>query len=125
MLAFRGLLAVGGMAAPVEALERLAALLRAAPRQGQGAALSNPQIEELGWTPKEAEAVLRALGFVPATRPRPGEPIAWKRRRQGQPKLEAAPSPASPFAALAALKDKPAPARRSRRPRRRRGKATA
>jgi ATP-dependent RNA helicase SUPV3L1/SUV3 len=117
-LAFRGLMALAPMAVPVEPLERLDALLRAAPRQGQGAVLSEQQIEELGWTAKETEAVLRALGFVPATRPKAGEPVAWKRRRQGAPKPEAPPSPASPFAALAALKDRPPPSRR-RRPRRR------
>jgi ATP-dependent RNA helicase SUPV3L1/SUV3 len=120
ILAFRGLLAVGAQAVPVEQLERLDALLRAAPRQGQSALLSDQAVEELGWTANEAAAVLRGLGFTPTTRPKAGEPIAWRRRRPaGEPAVEDRPSPASPFAALAALKDKPPPARR-RRPRRRR-----
>jgi len=119
-LAFRGLMAVGALAVPVEQLERLDALLRAAPRQGQGALLSDQAIGELGWTAEEAAAVLRALGFTPTAKPRAGEPVAWRRRRPaGEPRAEAQPSRASPFAALAALKDKPVPPRR-RRPRRRR-----
>jgi ATP-dependent RNA helicase SUPV3L1/SUV3 len=119
-LAYRGLMAVGALVVPIEQLERLDALLRAAPRQGQGALLSDQAIEELGWTAKEAAAVLRGLGFTPASRPGDGEPVAWRRRRTGAgPPAEAAPSRASPFAALAALKDKPPPTRR-RRPRRRR-----
>jgi ATP-dependent RNA helicase SUPV3L1/SUV3 len=119
-MAFRGLMAVGALAVPVEQLERLDALLRAAPRQGQGALLSDQAVEELGWTPREAAAVLRGLGFTPTAKPREGEPIAWRRRRTPDaPKADHQPSRASPFAALAALKDKPPPARR-RRPRRRR-----
>jgi ATP-dependent RNA helicase SUPV3L1/SUV3 len=124
-LAFRGLMAVGGLAVPVEQLERLDALLRAASRQGQGALLSDQAIEELGWTAKEAAAVLRGLGFTPTSRPKAGEPVAWRRRRtEAAPQAEAAPSRASPFAALAALKDKPPPSRR-RRPRRRRAAKAA
>jgi ATP-dependent RNA helicase SUPV3L1/SUV3 len=119
-LAFRGLMAVGALAVPVEQLERLDVLMRAAPRQGQGALLSDQAIEELGWTAKEAAAVLRGLGFIPLSRPKAGEPAAWRRRRSAaEPIAETAPSRASPFAALAALKDRPPPARR-RRPRRRR-----
>jgi ATP-dependent RNA helicase SUPV3L1/SUV3 len=125
-LAFRGLMAVGGLAVPVEQLERLDALLRAAPRQGQGALLSDQAIEELGWTAQEAAAVLRGLGFTPTARPKTGEPVAWRRRHPaGEPKAEVHASRASPFAALAALKDKPPPDRRRRRPRRRAGKAAA
>jgi ATP-dependent RNA helicase SUPV3L1/SUV3 len=122
-LAFRGLMTVGALAVPVEQLERLDALLRAAPRQGQGALLSDQAIEELGWTDQEAAAVLRGLGFTPTARPKAGEPVAWRRRRtDASPKAESQPSRASPFAALAALKDQPPPARR-RRPRRRAAKA--
>jgi ATP-dependent RNA helicase SUPV3L1/SUV3 len=119
-LAFRGLMAVGALAVPVEQLERLDVLLRAAPRQGQGALLSDQAIEELGWTAAEAAAVLRGLGFAPTARPKPGQPTAWRRRRPAAaPKAGAEAPRASPFAALAALKDRPPPARR-RRPRRRR-----
>ncbi len=119
-LAFRGLMAIGALAVPVEQLERLDVLLRAAPQQGQGALLSDQAIAELGWTAEEAAAVLRGLGFTPAIKPKAGQPIAWRRRRTpAMPKVEHQPPRASPFAALAALKDKPPPARR-RRPRRRR-----
>jgi ATP-dependent RNA helicase SUPV3L1/SUV3 len=125
-LAFRGLMAVGALAVPVEQLERLDALLRAAPRQGQGALLSDQAIEELGWTAQEAAAVLRGLGFTPATKIMDGEPVAWRRRRtSAELKAEATPSRASPFAALAALKDKPPQARRRRPRRRRAAKASA
>jgi ATP-dependent RNA helicase SUPV3L1/SUV3 len=125
-LAFRGLMAVDALAVPVEQLERLDVLLRAAPRQGQGALLSDHAIEDLGWTGKEAAAVLRGLGFTPTARPKAGEPVAWRRRRTaGAAKAEAQPPRASPFAALAALKDKPPPGRRRRRPRRRKPARTS
>ncbi len=117
-LAGRGLRAVGPLAVPVEALERLDALLREGPRQGPGSVLSDQALHELGWTAEEASQVLRALGFTPAARPRPGEPLAWRRRQP--PRSPAAPGP-SPFAALAVLKDQPRPARRRRRPQRRAG----
>jgi ATP-dependent RNA helicase SUPV3L1/SUV3 len=121
-LAGRGLRAVGPLAVPVEALETLDALLRAAPRQGGGAVLDDAALAELGWTTGEAAAVLRALSFAPVAKPKPGEPTAWRRRRPAEPAgAEPAPIPQSPFAALAALKDRPAPARRARKPRRRRG----
>jgi ATP-dependent RNA helicase SUPV3L1/SUV3 len=119
-LAFRGLRALGALAVPVEQLERLDGLLRAAPRQGAGAVLSDQALGELTWTAQDAAAVLRALAFAPANKPRPGEPIAWRRRRAAaEPAPDPAISPASPFAALAALKDRPQPGRRDRRPRRR------
>jgi ATP-dependent RNA helicase SUPV3L1/SUV3 len=120
-LAFRGLRAVGPLAAPVEQLERLDALSRSAPRQGGGFLLSEPALAELGWTDQEVRTVLRALGFTTTTRPKAGEPTAWRRRhRAADVKAEPVPPTGSPFAALAALKDKPAPKRRNRRPRRRR-----
>jgi ATP-dependent RNA helicase SUPV3L1/SUV3 len=65
--------------------------------------------------------ILRALGFAPAARPKPGEPLAWRRRNDKAEPTRPAPSPGSPFAALAALKDLPPPARRARR--RRKSKA--
>jgi ATP-dependent RNA helicase SUPV3L1/SUV3 len=111
-----GLRAVGGHAVPVEALERLDALLRAAPRQGQGAVFSDQAREELGWSEGEARAVLKGLNFAPSAKPKLGEPVAWRRRNEKPERAETRPAPAhSPFAALAALKDKPAPARRPRR----------
>ncbi|NEX95407.1 phosphonate-binding protein, partial [Caulobacter sp. 17J65-9] len=63
-LSARGLRAVGGLAVPVEALERLDALLRAAPKQAGGAMLSDQAREELGWSEAEAGAVLRGLGYA-------------------------------------------------------------
>ena len=123
-LAFRGLRAVGALAVPVEQLEQLDALSRAAPRQGGGFLLSDEAIADLGWSASETQAVLRALGFTPASRPKVGEPGVWRRRRQtATPKPQAAPARGSPFAALAALKTKPPPTRRNRRPRRRKGAA--
>jgi ATP-dependent RNA helicase SUPV3L1/SUV3 len=111
-----GLRAVGGYAVPAEALERLDALLRAAPRQGQGAVFSDQAREELGWGEAEARAVLKGLNFAPSARPKLGEPVAWRRRNEKPERAETRPAPAhSPFAALAALKDKPPPARRPRR----------
>ena len=101
---------------PVEALERLDALLRAAPKQGQ---LSDQAREELGWSASEARDILRALNFAPTTRPKEGEPVIWRRRNEKRkPQTVSAPPPNSPFAALAALKEQPAAA--ARRPRRRR-----
>jgi ATP-dependent RNA helicase SUPV3L1/SUV3 len=130
-LAGRGLRAVGSLAVPVEALERLDGLIRAAPRQAGGAAIAETAWTELGWTPGEGASVLRALGFTPAARAKPGEPVVWRRRRTIEAKPVAdtprnlSKMAASPFAALAALKDQPAPARRNRRPRRRKPMAPA
>jgi ATP-dependent RNA helicase SUPV3L1/SUV3 len=121
-LAGRGLRAVGSLAVPVEQLEALDALIRAAPRQGGGVAIADQAWAELGWTLAEAGAVMRALDFTPAGKPKPGEPALWRRRRS--PEARPTPEPtlpaASPFAALAALKPRPVPERRARRPRRRR-----
>jgi len=120
VLAAHGLRAVRGLAVPVDQLERLGDLLRAAPAQNGGAVLTDAARETLGWSAEEAETILRGLGFAPANRPTADGPIGWRRRAVR--KAEPAPvvRPHSPFAALAALKDKPVPARR---PRRRRKKA--
>ncbi|MDP3748849.1 MAG: helicase-related protein [Phenylobacterium sp.] len=119
-LAAFGLRAVGGHAVPVEALEQLDALLRAAPRQGQGSLLTDQAHEALGWSAAETAAILRGLNFTPAAKVQPGEPVAW-RRRGDKPSARTETPMASPFAALAALKDRPVPARRPRR--RRKAKA--
>jgi ATP-dependent RNA helicase SUPV3L1/SUV3 len=127
VLAAHGLRAVAGFAVPVEALEALDAALRAAPRQAGGSALGDEALTALGWTTAEAGQILRALGFAPVRKAKPGEPALWRRRQPH--KAEAAKAhplaKASPFAALATLTSKPAPAardrrrpRRSRRPRR-------
>jgi ATP-dependent RNA helicase SUPV3L1/SUV3 len=121
-----GLRAAGPHAVPVEALERLDELLRAAPRQGGGVLLTDQAREALGWSEAEAHALLRAVGFAPANRPKPGEAVAWRRRGQraeARPDAPVRPPAHSPFAALAALQA-PAPAEpRRRRPRRRKPKA--
>ncbi|MDP3174224.1 MAG: phosphonate-binding protein, partial [Phenylobacterium sp.] len=116
-LGAHGLRAVGGHAVPVESLERLDELLRAAPRQGQGALLSDQAREELGWTEAETLAILRSLGFSPIARPVVGQPTAWRRRNDARPPTPASAPTDSPFAALAALRQVAAPlaARRRRR----------
>jgi ATP-dependent RNA helicase SUPV3L1/SUV3 len=114
-LSAQGLLAVGGLAVPVEQLERLDELLRAAPKAGGAVVFSDQAREELGWSEAEARQILLGLGFAPATKPKAGEPLAWRRRHERSAPPAAAPKPHSPFAALAALKDQPAPARRPRR----------
>jgi ATP-dependent RNA helicase SUPV3L1/SUV3 len=120
-LSARGLRAIGALAAPVEALEKLDMLLRAAPRRGGGSALTDQSLQELGWTQGEAFAVMRALDFTPVAKSKPGEAVAWRRRRSIEPQPTVAAPTTSPFAALAVLKDQPPPVRRSRKPRRRRG----
>jgi ATP-dependent RNA helicase SUPV3L1/SUV3 len=115
-LAAFGLRAVRGLAVPVEQLERLDELLRAAPRAGGGAALSDQAREELGWSAEEARRILRGLGFVAVKGQ--DQPAAWRRRAEPDaPERPARPQPHSPFAALAALK--PAAAGSARRSRRR------
>jgi len=116
-LAAFGLRAVGGLAAPVEQLERLDELLRAGVKQGGGVILSDQARDELGWSPDETRQILRGLGF--AAIKRAGEETAWRRRFEKDFAVEHRPIvPHSPFAALAALKGEPAPARRPRRRRR-------
>jgi ATP-dependent RNA helicase SUPV3L1/SUV3 len=116
-LSARGLRAVGDLVLPVDALERLDALLRGAPRQGAGVSLSEQAVEELGWSMAEASQVMRGLGFVPMGPKEQAAPLAWRLARRGRER-PAPPGKApahSPFAALAALKA--APPRRRRRPR--------
>jgi ATP-dependent RNA helicase SUPV3L1/SUV3 len=121
VLAAFGLRAVGRYAAPVEALDKLDALLRAAPTQGQASLVSDQLREALGWSEIELRDILRALGFAPAAKTHPGEPVAWRRRNDRVEPARPTVAPGSPFAALAALKDLPPPARRVRR--RRKSKA--
>jgi ATP-dependent RNA helicase SUPV3L1/SUV3 len=113
VLAAYGLRAVRGLAVPVEQLERLDELLRAAPRASGGATLSDQAREELGWSPDAARRILRGLGFVTV---KGSEPAAWRRRAEPEARPQPAKSqPHSPFAALAALKPAAAPTRRRRR----------
>jgi ATP-dependent RNA helicase SUPV3L1/SUV3 len=99
---------------PVEQLERLDELLRAGVKQGGGVVLSDVARESLGWNEDETRTILKGLGFAAIRRS--GEATAWRRRFEREFAVEhRAVPPHSPFAALAALKDQPAPARRPRR----------
>jgi ATP-dependent RNA helicase SUPV3L1/SUV3 len=123
-LAAFGLRAVRGLAVPVEQLERLDELLRAAPKAGGGVLLSDQAREALGWSEREAGQILKGLGFA-AVRHEAGAPAAWRRRVEKDFAVERAPrAPAhSPFAALAALQ--PAAGPPGRRPRRRKPRRRA
>ena len=61
-LSFRGLRAVGGVAAAIVALERIGEIARDA--GNEGFALSRDILAELGWGSSDAERVLRGLGFA-------------------------------------------------------------
>ena len=117
-LAAFGLRAVRGLTVPVEQLERLDELLRAAVRQGGGVVFSDQARESLGWSADEAREILKGLGFAAVKRP--DQAVAWRRRVEREFAVEHRPivAPNSPFAALAALKGQPAPKRRPRRRRR-------
>jgi ATP-dependent RNA helicase SUPV3L1/SUV3 len=122
-LALRGLRAVGALAAPVEALERLDGLLRAGPERNGGQVLTQETIAALGWSEADARAVMRGLDFAPIGK---GETAAWRRRKRPHAGPEPRPPEVSPFAALAALKPLAAePQGRQLRPRRRRRKRAA
>jgi len=111
-LGLRGLRAVGGYAAPVAALERLDALSRA-PAVGGVVTLDAALLDELKWGRREAEAVLRALGFAPASSDESGEAARWRRRTAPhKPPLRAA--------APAVVPAERAPSRGARRRRARR-----
>jgi ATP-dependent RNA helicase SUPV3L1/SUV3 len=117
-LAALGLRAVGGLAAPVEALEKLDELLRAAPRSSGAATLDDAAIASLGWSRPETEQILRGLGFLRARKTADDAASAWRRRAPQKPQQAKAAPTASPFAALAALT--PPAMRRPRRKRPRR-----
>jgi ATP-dependent RNA helicase SUPV3L1/SUV3 len=115
VLAARGVRACGPYAVPVLDLERLDEILRAAPREAGGSALSDQALEPLGWPAAATGPVLRALGYAPARRKADGAPQVWRRRAEPKPAAAAVTArPDSPFAALAAL-TVPPPARRKRR----------
>jgi ATP-dependent RNA helicase SUPV3L1/SUV3 len=115
-LAANGLRLVGRHVAPVEMLERLDALLREGQQARRGGADRRRRATALGWTPAEAAAVLRALDYTPALRPKEGDPILWKRRGAQRPEPKVTARPDSPFAALAKLTEPPL---RRKKPRRR------
>jgi ATP-dependent RNA helicase SUPV3L1/SUV3 len=106
-LALRGLRGVAGLAAPVETLERLDALIRAAPQEAGAFRLAPEVWTDFGWERDPAERLLRALGFVPARKPDAEGSSSWRRRGR--------PAEASP--ALSAALPPATPARRRRRPR--------
>ncbi len=110
-LAARGLRACGGFAVPIERLERLGELQRAARAAGKPPVLTAEAREELGWSGAEAAEILKALGFV-----RGRKQAGWRPRKAGEAPA-AKPPVHSPFAALAALKPRETPKRRA--PRRR------
>ena len=123
-LGWRGLAAIGGLAAPVAMLEALSDVIRQAPRIAGAVKLEDAALQAAGLDPQIAARLLKALGYARARRLTEGEPSLWRYRRpkppRGVPAASAPlPPPAStPFAALAALQQ-PA-ARPKRRPARRR-----
>lgn len=123
-LAARGRRQVGAFTLPVGELEQLDHLLREQPQAHGAFTLPIDAAERLGWPAEQVGEVLRALGFTPTRKAAPGEPSVWRRRRTKieRPATLAA-TPASPFAALAALNQ--SPPRRARRPRRRKSRAAA
>jgi len=114
-LAAWGLRAVGALAAPVEALESLDALIRAAPRRAGGVLLDDAALAGLGWPADQAGAILRGLDYIPARKPVPGQPILWRRRQARPAEAPAKSGAASPFAALAGLAPTAARSPRRRR----------
>jgi ATP-dependent RNA helicase SUPV3L1/SUV3 len=120
-LSLRGLRAVGGLAAPIVALEQLDALARAALPDGAGAVELTPALlADLQWKSEDAERVLRGLGFARVRKGEAADPPLWRRRRAPAETAPAGPV-ATPFAALAPLsKPSPPAGRRARRGRSRR-----
>jgi len=122
-LSLRGLRAVAGLATPVLQLERLDALARNSAQEGT-LALTPSLMSDLGAKPGQAEAILRALGFVRIRKADPGEPSLWRRRSLAARvpvQTRAAAAPAAPAAGSRAK----APALPSRRARRRRARRRA
>ena len=99
---------IAGLAAPVEALERLDALIRAAPQEGGAWQLPAEVWTGLGWEPGPAERILRALGFVLVRKAgrRGTRPLASPRASGARPRRRFRPL----------FRGRP-PARRRRRPR--------
>ena len=118
VLSAHGLRAVGRWGVPIMDLDRLDDLIRAAPRLGQGTVVGPEIASQLGWGEAEMRDILRALNFAPTAKPKPGEPTAWRRRSEIKPSVPTPVRPASPFAALEALKSTPSPVRRHKRRRR-------
>ncbi len=79
-LGLRGLRAVAGLAVSALTLERLDALSRKAAQPEGTIALTPALMDALGWNLGQAEAILRALGFVRIRKADPSEPSLWRRR---------------------------------------------
>ena len=121
LLAAFGLRAVAGLSVPLDLLERLDETLRAAPRDAGGAVLTAQALEALGLDPATGAAILKGLGFTTARKPRPGEPVVWRRRKDRalpSPTPTEPPRPDNPFAALSVLNATPEHRKRPRPPRR-------
>jgi len=122
-LSLRGLRGVGGVAAPVLALERLDALARSEGGRAVPLELTPKLAASLGWTPTETERVLRALGFARIRKAGEAAPSLWRLRpiaaREPARHPPTASAPASPPQSVRA-----APARRKAR-RRRLGRVAA
>jgi ATP-dependent RNA helicase SUPV3L1/SUV3 len=115
-LGLRGLMAVGGVAAPAVLLERLGEALRAG-AGGGGLRLTDAARSALELSEAEADRLLRDLGFAPMRKGGADESRPWRRRAPRTATPAVAPAPLSPFAVLAALKAPPRPPRRRRAPR--------
>jgi ATP-dependent RNA helicase SUPV3L1/SUV3 len=89
-LAYRGLRSVGGIVAPILALERLGELARA---HEAGFAPPPEWMDAYGFDAKQSEQILRGLGFIPVAKAKDGKPTLWRRR--GPQSRPAAPEPAS------------------------------
>jgi ATP-dependent RNA helicase SUPV3L1/SUV3 len=122
-LSLRGLRAVAGLAMPALALERLDALARNSSREGT-LALTPELMAELGGKPSQAEAIVRALGFVRIRKADSGDPSLWRRRSLVARVSIEARSAAAPPTHAAGPRAK-APANSSRRARRRRARRRA
>ncbi|WP_158916674.1 helicase-related protein [Caulobacter sp. S45] len=127
-LGWRGLARCGDLAAPVELLEALDALIRSAPQAAGGVRLADEALDGLGLAPGMGRRLLKALGYVAAKRVEAGELPLWRRRAavpRANPPAPRPPSPDNPFAALAALKSEAVPPRRRRRQRPRKPRQAA
>jgi ATP-dependent RNA helicase SUPV3L1/SUV3 len=104
-LSLRGLRAIAGLAVPLESLERLDALARAAPELGGDVRLTSDILKNLAWRLEQAERILRALGFAPARQADADGSRLWRRRRRRPTEAAVTEVGASPFASLAAIAD--------------------
>jgi ATP-dependent RNA helicase SUPV3L1/SUV3 len=108
-LSGRGQREAGGKTYPILALERLDDALRAG-----NFTLSDEAVTALGWSLKDAEALLRALGWFTVRKATNGQPAVWRRRSQKIAPPAPVANPASPFAALAQITTPPARKKRRR-----------